>query len=190
MCALALPFVWSIVACKGSKSGQKSTAEVPYILPPEQEPVPIPESNAQPMIPPAPEEPVVQPVPVPVLPAPIPEPPPTNEPAVVESKPEIVIAGYPKSRIRFRVQIGAFAEPLAENDPFFGPVVGQEVRVDRSKSGWYRYSVGWFDNFPQAEAYKMELQAKGFKGVFLAPYGDDDKRIDMDTKKLLELYNQ
>lgn len=184
-------FIWAIGQ---SSCGRKTVLqEVPYVPPPISAeetntfPPPIeketgPASDAAKTIPPD----------APPLPTGNEIPPPVAEPTVggeltAGAKPTL-IEGYTRDQIRFRIQLGAFEKPKAEDDPFFTPISGEEVRVERASNGYYRYSVGWFDDLAKAEVLKKQLQDKGYKTAFIVAFGEDDKRINMDMKEVMRLY--
>lgn len=100
----------------------------------------------------------------------------------------VLIGGYEKEDMHFKVQIGAFEESLSENDAFFDAVASEEIRVDRSPEGLYRYSLGFFKNYDEADAFEQELKRKGYDEAFVVAYGDDNLRIEMPMKKILDLY--
>lgn len=193
---LLLSAVIGQVGCKSSQKSQHTGMDdVPYI-PPIIDTNPPPSSQEAP---PIREEEVVINTPPPIkrddlqIEPPQQELPPPPE-RIIETQPIIeeempaTLGGYPKERIRFRVQIGAFKTALAESDPFFKNIAGEEVRVERAAENIYRYSLGWFDNYEKAETYKNDLKAKGFSSAFLVAFGDDDKRINIGIDKVLEWY--
>ncbi|OWY21819.1 SPOR domain-containing protein [Sphingobacteriales bacterium UPWRP_1] len=104
-------------------------------------------------------------------------------------QPPVLIGGYTKEQIYFKVQIGAFVVPVAENDVFFTHVSGEEIRIDVSPQGLYRYTVGHYNSYEQAELIKTELKRRGYADAFVVAYGYDDKRIEMPMPELLKLYN-
>lgn len=106
-----------------------------------------------------------------------------------EQPPAALIGGYTKDQIYFKVQIGAFVVPVAENDAFFTNVTGEEIRIDISPQGMYRYTVGRYNSYEQADLIKAELKRRGYTDAFVVAYGYDDKRIEMPMPELLKLYN-
>ncbi len=106
----------------------------------------------------------------------------------------ILIGGFAKKDIYFKVQVGAFSEPKAEDDTFFEGVAGMEVMMDTSPNGLTRYTTGEFMNYNEADALEQSLKAKGYKEAFVVAYGKQedgyDQRIEMPMKQLLELYNK
>lgn len=101
-----------------------------------------------------------------------------------------MIGGYEKSKIYFKVQIGAFEKELASEDPFFEAIAGTEVQIDISPEGLFRYSLGEFKKYEEADSFEKELKGKGYQEAFVAAYGDDHKRIEMPMSEVLRLYNQ
>lgn len=174
--ASLLVLLISQYSCKGSKQTQNGMENVPYIPPiiSDNTPPPIIEEEA---MPPTPAPPVEETIP--------PQSPPDKTAPTDEAN---MLGGYTKERIRFRIQIGAFKTALAENDPFFKIIAGEEVRVERSPDNIYRYSLGWYDDYNRAEIHKSELKAKGFSNAFLVAFGDDDKRINIPIDKVLDWY--
>lgn len=187
----ALFFVVVEYGCKGSQKAQGGMENVPYIPPiindapaAEVPPVEIPAANTPPPIsredintppqgiPPSNKEPEIA----------------NNPAAEPAANPADMLSGYTRNRIWFRIQIGAFKAALSESDPFFKQVAGQEVRVERSPDNYYRYSLGWFNNYQQAESFKNDLKSKGFGNAFLVAFGDDDKRLNIPIDKVLEWY--
>lgn len=104
--------------------------------------------------------------------------------------PPIVIGGYQVKDIHFKVQIGAFEASLAQDDPFFEGVVGEDVMLDVSDTGLYRYTLGTFRTYASADARERDLKQKGYNEAFVVAYGNDIKRIDMPMDELLRLYRQ
>ncbi|MEZ4887511.1 MAG: SPOR domain-containing protein [Chitinophagales bacterium] len=106
----------------------------------------------------------------------------------------ILIGGFDKKDIYFKVQVGAFTTPKSEDDPFFEGVAGMEVMMDTSPNGLTRYSTGEFNDYDEADALEQQLKAKGYAEAFVVAYGrrDDgfDQRIEMPMKQLMELYNK
>ncbi|HRI29138.1 MAG TPA: SPOR domain-containing protein [Chitinophagales bacterium] len=94
--------------------------------------------------------------------------------------------GYTREQIYFKVQVGAFATPLAESDPFFSRLAGEEVKIDISPAGLYRYSVGRFTQYTQAEQAVAELKKRGYEDIFIAAYGNDDRRIEAHMSGIYE----
>lgn len=94
------------------------------------------------------------------------------------------LSGYTRSQIYFKLQIGAFTTPLSENDILFHQVAGEEVKIDISPSGLYRYSVGKFSHYDQAVNAEKELKSRGYKDTFIVAYGDDDKRIELHMSEI------
>lgn len=181
-----LSFVVVGYGCKGSQKAQGGMENIPYIPPiindepaaqqaPANTPPPISREdiNRPPQeMPPSNKEPEIT----------------NNPPAEPAANSADMLAGYTRNRIWFRIQIGAFKAALSENDPFFKQIAGQEVRVERSPDNYYRYSLGWFNNYQQAESFKNDLKSKGFGNAFLVAFGDDDKRINIPIDKVLEWY--
>lgn len=108
-------------------------------------------------------------------------------PEIPDNKP-LLIAGYTKDQIYFKVQIGAFVTPLSETDAFFANVAGEETRIDVSPQGLYRYSIGKYTTYEQADFIKAELKKRGYTDSFVAAYGNDDKRIEMPMAEFMKLY--
>ena len=108
---------------------------------------------------------------------------------VTEVSTPVLIGGYAKKDMPFKVQIGAFEVPLAEDDVFFAPVVGEEVRIDISPQGFHRYSLGFFKNYADSDAYEKKLKEMGYEQAFIVAYGDDNKRIELPMDEILRLYN-
>ncbi|MGB1207501.1 MAG: SPOR domain-containing protein [Chitinophagales bacterium] len=108
---------------------------------------------------------------------------------ITEVSTPVLIGGYAKKDMHFKVQIGAFEVPLAEDADFFAPVVGKEVRIDISPQGFHRYSVGFFKSYPDSDAYERELKAMGYEQAFVVAYGDDNQRIELPMDEILRLYN-
>lgn len=104
-----------------------------------------------------------------------------------DNKPPL-IAGYTKDQIYFKVQIGAFVTPLSETDAFFANIAGEETRIDVSPQGLYRYSIGKYTTYEQADFIKAELKKRGYADSFVAAYGHDDKRIEMPMSDFMKLY--
>ncbi|MFK7908420.1 MAG: hypothetical protein AB8B69_25035 [Chitinophagales bacterium] len=106
----------------------------------------------------------------------------------------ILIGGFDKKDIYFKVQVGAFSAPKGEDDTFFEGVQGMEVMMDTSPNGLTRYSTGEFMVYSEADALEQSLKAKGYAEAFVVAYGKRpdgyDQRIEMPMKQLLELYNK
>lgn len=106
----------------------------------------------------------------------------------------ILIGGFAKKDIYFKVQVGAFSAEKTQDDPFFEGVAGMEVMMDTSPNGLIRYSTGEFENYDEADALEQELKAKGYEEAFVVAYGRQadgyDQRIEMPMKQLMELYNK
>ena len=102
----------------------------------------------------------------------------------------VLIGGYEKKDMHFRVQIAAFEESRATDDPYFNALGDVEIRQDISPKGLYRYSVGFFKNYEDADRYEQEVKSRGYEDAYVVAYGDDDKRIEMHMSKILELYKQ
>ncbi|MGB0838533.1 MAG: SPOR domain-containing protein [Chitinophagales bacterium] len=102
----------------------------------------------------------------------------------------ILIGGYEKKDVHFKVQIGAFSEEKTEASDFFTNIAGEEVRMDIGPNGLFRYSVGYFKNYEEADNYEEDLKGRGYSEAFVVAYGDDDKRIEMPMGKILDLYNK
>lgn len=108
---------------------------------------------------------------------------------IAEVSTPVLIGGYAKKDMHFKIQIGAFEVPLAEDSDFFAPVVGKEVRIDISPQGFHRYSIGFFKSYADSDAYETELKAMGYEEAFVVAYGDDNERIELPMDEILRLYN-
>lgn len=106
----------------------------------------------------------------------------------------LLIGGFAKKDIYFKVQVGAFSTPKAEDDPFFEGVAGMEVMMDTSPNGLTRYSTGEFEDYNEADALEQDLKARGYAEAFVVAYGRQsdgyDVRIEMPMKQLMELYDK
>jgi SPOR domain len=72
----------------------------------------------------------------------------------------------------FRVQLGAFKQPLSPS--VFADV--PDLVMIRTSDGLYKYMTGSFSTFEQAAARKADMLVKGYKGAFIAAY-KDGKRV-------------
>ncbi len=100
------------------------------------------------------------------------------------------IGGYEKKDMHFKVQIGAFEEPLNDANAYFSPVEGQDLRTDISPFGLHRYSLGFFKNYKEADTFERMLKSKGYHEAFVVAYGDDNRRIELPMSEILSLYNR
>ncbi len=100
----------------------------------------------------------------------------------------VLIGGYTKAQIYFKVQIGAFKKQLAENDAFWKGVLEEEIQEEISSTGLYRYTLGYFKTYEAAEEYEKKMKAKGYHEAFVAAYGNDNRRIDLPMTEILRLY--
>jgi len=101
----------------------------------------------------------------------------------------VLIGGYEKKDMHFKVQIGAFEKALAHDDVFFENIVGEEVRKDVNARGLHCYSLGFFKNYDKADAYEQTLKTRGYTEAFVVAFGDDNVRIELPMKEILRLYN-
>lgn len=111
----------------------------------------------------------------------------------------ILLEGFKKSEIFFKVQIGAFSNPLSDSDTFFEGVAGQEVMQDHIEDqGLYRYLVGEYNSYEPANAYKQQIKSNGFPEAFVVAYGKkmaadgtitSIKRIDTKMEKIVEMWD-
>ena len=92
--------------------------------------------------------------------------------------------GYTRSQIYFKLQIGSYTTPLSEKDAFFNNVAGEEVKIDISPTGLYRYSVGKFNDYEQATYAESDLKERGYKDTFIVAYGNDDRRIELHMSEI------
>ncbi|MCA6363752.1 MAG: SPOR domain-containing protein [Bacteroidetes bacterium] len=74
----------------------------------------------------------------------------------------------------FRVQLGAFKQPLSPG--VFNDV--PDLVMVRTSDGLYKYMTGSFSTFEQAAERKAQMLVKGYKGAFIAAY-KDGKRVPL-----------
>lgn len=77
-------------------------------------------------------------------------------------------------KIVFRVQLGAYAQPLSENIFLDIP----DLIMVRTSDGLYKYMTGSFNTFEQAAVRKAQLLVDGYTGVFIAAY-QNGKRVPL-----------
>jgi len=107
---------------------------------------------------------------------------------VTKMQEPVLIGGYTKAQIYFKIQIGAFKKQLQENDPFWKGVIDEEIQEEISSEGLYRYTLGYFKTYEAAEAYEKKMKGKGYHSAFVAAYGNDNRRIDLPMTEILRLY--
>ncbi len=93
--------------------------------------------------------------------------------------------GIKENKIFFTVQVAASAKKLPER--FFKSKyhIDQPLYIDRV-DGWYKYSVGVFDNFREANNYRKFMRdTHNIKGAFVAAYQDDKRISNEQARKLL-----
>ncbi len=73
--------------------------------------------------------------------------------------------GLPEGLV-FKVQVGAFRKPIAD-DAFRNL---QPVSAETSRPGWIRYCVGLFKTFEPANLVKKELRSRQYKDAFVVAY--------------------
>ena len=107
---------------------------------------------------------------------------------VTEMQEPVLIGGYTKAQIYFKIQIGAFKKQLQENDPFWKGVIDEEIQEEISGEGLYRYTLGFFKTYEAAEIYEKKMKEKGYHSAFVTAYGNDNRRIDLSMTEILRLY--
>lgn len=75
------------------------------------------------------------------------------------------------SRTVYRIQIGAFANKLAD-DVFDGI---NDLLVITTSDGLTRYYTGAFTNYPQAASRKIDMIQRGFSGAYVVPFKNGQK---------------
>jgi hypothetical protein len=80
------------------------------------------------------------------------------------------ISAIDKSQIKFKVQVGAFRnEPPADIQEKLNKLSNIEKQL--TESGLVRYTIGSFNNYDKANAYKMEIANKyGFTDAFIVAF--------------------
>ena len=74
----------------------------------------------------------------------------------------------------YRVQIGAFKEPL----PLEVFVGVENVISMKDRDGYIRYMTGSFSNKKEGIDYMFQMRARGFEDAFLVSYQDGDRIIE------------
>jgi ribosomal protein L12E/L44/L45/RPP1/RPP2 len=79
--------------------------------------------------------------------------------------------------VYFRVQLAATRRLRDANEAFGNFRLSKPVLIERHNS-MYKYSVGSFPNYTQAQQYRNTAVSRGIKGAFIVAYRNG-KRIDM-----------
>lgn len=93
---------------------------------------------------------------------------------------------YSDSQIVFKIQIGAFRQKLDANSDFLGKIRG-EVDTEKTRSGLIRYMMGNFNDFGDAETFRIQLLRQGYTKSFVAAY-INGVRLDMPVEEVLQRY--
>ncbi len=114
------------------------------------------------------------------------KPPAEEKPVVKEpvSQRQPVTSGIPTGQllpvydgVYFRVQVAATRKLQDANTAFGKYRLSKPVLIERHQS-MYKYSVGSFPNYGQAQQYKNNVVSRGLKGAFIVSYRNG-KRIDI-----------
>ena len=93
---------------------------------------------------------------------------------------------YSDSQLVFKIQIGAFRQKLDANSDFLSKVRG-EVETEKTRNGLIRYMMGKFDDFANAEQFRIRLLRQGYTKAFVAAY-INNVRLDMPVEEVLQRY--
>jgi hypothetical protein len=114
------------------------------------------------------------------------KPPPDETPVVKETPParEAGTSNIPPGQllpvydgVYFRVQLAATRRLRDANEAFGEFRLSKPVLIERH-NGMYKYSVGSFPNYAQAQQYKNTAVSRGIKGAFIVAYRNG-RRIDV-----------
>lgn len=97
----------------------------------------------------------------------------TNPPLSIDSM-NLAETDPVTGQLVFRVQLGAFKQPLSPS--VFADV--PDLVMVRTSDGLYKYMTGSFSTFEQAAERKAQMLVKGYKGAFIAAYRDG-KRVPL-----------
>ncbi|MGB1242684.1 MAG: tetratricopeptide repeat protein [Chitinophagales bacterium] len=93
---------------------------------------------------------------------------------------------YSDSQLIFKIQIGAFRQKLEAGAEFLGKVQG-DVETEKTRNGLIRYMMGNFDDFTDAEQFRIRLLRQGYTKAFVAAY-INNVRLDMPVEEVLQRY--
>ncbi|MEZ4884961.1 MAG: tetratricopeptide repeat protein [Chitinophagales bacterium] len=93
---------------------------------------------------------------------------------------------YSDSQLVFKIQIGAFRQKLDVNSQFLNKVKG-EVETEKTRNGLIRYMMGKFNDFSDAEQFRIRLLRQGYTKAFVAAY-INNVRLDMPVEEVLQRY--
>lgn len=93
---------------------------------------------------------------------------------------------YSDSKLFFKIQIGAFRKKLDNDSEFLNKVKG-EVDTEKTRNGMIRYVIGKFDDFNDAEQFRIRLLRQGYTKAFVAAY-INNVRLDMPVEEVLQRY--
>ncbi|MGB0930142.1 MAG: tetratricopeptide repeat protein [Chitinophagales bacterium] len=91
---------------------------------------------------------------------------------------------YSDSQLYFKIQIGAFRQKLENDSEFLGKVKA-DVDTEKTRNGMIRYMIGKFDDFADAEQYRVYLLRQGYTKSFVAAY-INNVRLDMPVEEVLQ----
>lgn len=91
---------------------------------------------------------------------------------------------YSDSQLYFKIQIGAFRQKLGNDSQFLGKVKA-DVDTEKTRNGMIRYVIGKFDDFADAEQYRIRLLRQGYTKAFVAAY-INNVRLDMPVEEVLQ----
>ncbi|MFK7906888.1 MAG: tetratricopeptide repeat protein [Chitinophagales bacterium] len=93
---------------------------------------------------------------------------------------------YSDSQLVFKIQIGAFRQKLEAGADFLSKAQGN-VETEKTRNGLIRYMMGTFDDFTDAEQFRIRLLRKGYTKAFVAAY-INNVRLDMPVEEVLQRY--
>ncbi len=109
-----------------------------------------------------------------------------NESPITEVSSTYSNGRYSDSQIVFKIQIGAFRQKLDANADFLSRIRG-EVDTEKTRSGLIRYMMGNFNDFGDAEKFRIQLLRQGYTKSFVAAY-INGVRLDMPVEEVLQRY--
>lgn len=87
-----------------------------------------------------------------------------------------------KNKTVFMVQVAASKKPLSKEflESKYG--ISQPIYMDYV-DGWYKYTIGQFQDFEQANQFKRKLRKKNVKGAFVISYKETNRLDAQETRK-------
>ncbi len=98
---------------------------------------------------------------------------------------EKAVSGVDKKLVVFKIQLGVFkSEPPADQQAKFDKLKG--IKKDMTPTGLYRYTVGSFNDYKAAEAFKDNIVKNGIEDAFIVAFFNNEYISIQEARELLK----